>query len=287
MSNTAGPENRLDSWKEIAAYLKRGVRTVQRWERSSGLPVHRLELDRQGSVFAYKQELGAWWEDRQQTVAKADAAGVTGSSQTLVRHWVLWTGVSLTLALGSGILLARWLAPRRSAVAALDSIPLTSDLGSEIDPTFSPDGNEVAYAWDGPAQKKWDIYVKAIGSDLPLQVTKGPEPNVNPSWSPDGRSIAFVRFLDQPRKSLLIVMPPIGGQERILSEGMYFGPRPWSPDNRWIVAASPTGVEGPLALTAIGVSTGKNASADQADPRKLGRSGPCRGAGWQQYRVHP
>jgi hypothetical protein len=55
MATTAappGPEHRLDSWKEIAAYLKRGVRTVQRWERTSGLPVHRLELDRQGSVFA-------------------------------------------------------------------------------------------------------------------------------------------------------------------------------------------------------------------------------------------
>jgi len=51
-----GPEDRLDSWKEIAAYLKRGVRTVQRWERSSGLPVYRLELDRQSSVFAYKPE---------------------------------------------------------------------------------------------------------------------------------------------------------------------------------------------------------------------------------------
>jgi hypothetical protein len=58
----AGPEERLDSWKEIAAYLKRGVRTVQRWERSNGLPVHRLELDRQGSVFAYKPELDAFPE---------------------------------------------------------------------------------------------------------------------------------------------------------------------------------------------------------------------------------
>ena len=36
------PEGRLDSWKEIAAYLGRGIRTVQRWEREEGLPVHRL-----------------------------------------------------------------------------------------------------------------------------------------------------------------------------------------------------------------------------------------------------
>src|SRR3954447_8565546 len=55
-------DDRLDSWKEIAAYLKKGVRTVQRWEQSDGLPVRRLGQDRQGSVFAYKTELDAWWQ---------------------------------------------------------------------------------------------------------------------------------------------------------------------------------------------------------------------------------
>ncbi|MGH9312898.1 MAG: hypothetical protein ACRD1S_06830 [Vicinamibacterales bacterium] len=53
--------NRLDSWKEIAAYLKRDVSTVQRWEKKEGLPVHRLPHDKLGSVFAFKQELDIWW----------------------------------------------------------------------------------------------------------------------------------------------------------------------------------------------------------------------------------
>jgi adenylate cyclase len=53
---------RLDSWKEIAAYLRRGVRTVQRWEREQGLPVRRLRHDKLGSVYAYQPELDAWWE---------------------------------------------------------------------------------------------------------------------------------------------------------------------------------------------------------------------------------
>src|SRR5579871_967258 len=64
---SAGPDDRLDSWKEIATYLKRGVRTVQRWEHSAGLPVHRLNPDRPGSVFAYKSELDAWWSKRRQS----------------------------------------------------------------------------------------------------------------------------------------------------------------------------------------------------------------------------
>ena len=63
------PENRLDSWKAIAAYLGRGVRTVQRWEREEGLPVHRLAHEKRGSVYADKPEVDAWWESRRQTLA--------------------------------------------------------------------------------------------------------------------------------------------------------------------------------------------------------------------------
>ncbi|MFL6246223.1 MAG: tetratricopeptide repeat protein [Thermoanaerobaculia bacterium] len=51
---------RLDSWKEIAAYLHRSVRTVRRWERDEGLPVHRHMHQTLGSVYAEKSELDAW-----------------------------------------------------------------------------------------------------------------------------------------------------------------------------------------------------------------------------------
>jgi hypothetical protein len=57
--------SRLDSWKEIASYLRRDVTTVQRWEKKEGLPVHRHQHDRQGTVFAFADELDAWLERRQ------------------------------------------------------------------------------------------------------------------------------------------------------------------------------------------------------------------------------
>ena len=59
-NRTSRREDRLDSWKEIAVYLNRSVRTLYRWEKDEGLPVHRHQHKELGSVFAYKSELDAW-----------------------------------------------------------------------------------------------------------------------------------------------------------------------------------------------------------------------------------
>jgi TolB-like protein/Tfp pilus assembly protein PilF len=58
------PEDQLDSWKEIAAYLGRDVTTVQRWEKSEGMPVHRHVHDKRSSVYALSSELNAWRRSR-------------------------------------------------------------------------------------------------------------------------------------------------------------------------------------------------------------------------------
>lgn len=56
--------DRLESWKAIAQFLKRDVRTVQRWETSEGLPVYRHQHSKQGSIYAYKSEIDSWWKAR-------------------------------------------------------------------------------------------------------------------------------------------------------------------------------------------------------------------------------
>jgi len=56
--------DRLDSWKDIASYLGREVRTVQGWEKTEGLPIHRHQHARQGSVYAFKSELDVWRKRR-------------------------------------------------------------------------------------------------------------------------------------------------------------------------------------------------------------------------------
>jgi TolB-like protein/Tfp pilus assembly protein PilF len=58
-------EPRLESWGEIASYLRRDIRTVQRWEKDLGLPVRRLKIGKLGSVYAYRSELDKWYQERQ------------------------------------------------------------------------------------------------------------------------------------------------------------------------------------------------------------------------------
>ncbi|MCK7540084.1 MAG: hypothetical protein MZV63_58850 [Marinilabiliales bacterium] len=53
-------ENILTSWKEIAVYLDHDVRTCVRWEQRYGLPIHRLDRDSKGKVFAYKEQIDEW-----------------------------------------------------------------------------------------------------------------------------------------------------------------------------------------------------------------------------------
>ncbi len=65
----ANAADRLDSWKEIASYLRRDVRTVQRWEKKEALPVYRHQHDKLGSVYAFRPELDAWFSSRLQSTA--------------------------------------------------------------------------------------------------------------------------------------------------------------------------------------------------------------------------
>ena len=58
-------EPRLESWGEIATYLRRDIRTVQRWEHLYGLPVRRLVIGKMGQVYAFRSELDRWMKQRQ------------------------------------------------------------------------------------------------------------------------------------------------------------------------------------------------------------------------------
>src|SRR5215469_12258571 len=62
MALSSDPTSILNSWKEISSYLERGCRTVQRWEKNLGLPVHRLGTGPRAPVIAFKNEIDAWFK---------------------------------------------------------------------------------------------------------------------------------------------------------------------------------------------------------------------------------
>jgi TolB-like protein/Tfp pilus assembly protein PilF len=103
--NEAPDGDRLDSWKEIAAYLKRDVRTVHRWESEQGLPVRRHIHKKRATVYAYKAELEAWWNARQPHVAEEIVAAQAVRSPHFRR--ILALALSFCAVLGVGGYLAR------------------------------------------------------------------------------------------------------------------------------------------------------------------------------------
>lgn len=102
---------RLDSWKEIASYLGREVRTVQRWEKREGLPVHRHQHDKSGTVYAYKGEMDEWLNRRKPPDSAPPEAETRVSTRTLA--------IAASIFLFIGLLVVAYFVGRRSASSDL------------------------------------------------------------------------------------------------------------------------------------------------------------------------
>jgi DNA-binding winged helix-turn-helix (wHTH) protein len=151
---------------------------------------------------------------------------------------------------------------RRGPVLA--PVPLTTYLGSEISPAFSPDGQEVAFCWNGERQDNLDIYVTRIGAAT-RRLTQDARRDYSPAWSPDGKQVAFVRETGQGTAEIRVV-PADGGQERLLARiglgrGVVSGPPDrvlaWTRDPRWLVIADAESPAGPRALFLLSIENGQ------------------------------
>jgi Tol biopolymer transport system component/DNA-binding winged helix-turn-helix (wHTH) protein len=143
-------------------------------------------------------------------------------------------------------------------------MPLTSFQGAERFPSFSPDGTQVAFTWDGERQDNFDIYTRPVGREAPFRLTNDPSVDWSPAWSPDGRWISFLRFLPD-RKAGVFLTTPLSRAERQLAEIAspwrrlgFFGPHlTWSPDSKWIVTADQSSPDAPYGLVLVSVETGE------------------------------
>ncbi|HEY1422791.1 MAG TPA: tetratricopeptide repeat protein [Candidatus Acidoferrum sp.] len=129
---------RLESWKEIAAYLGRDVTTVRRWERREGLPVHRLLHSKLGSIYAYTGELDNWRNGRASSPAtEASDESPIPSAVRVGVYWRRWAALgALVFLLAAGL---TWLSLGRTArqpasasagIRALAVLPLANFSGN-------------------------------------------------------------------------------------------------------------------------------------------------------------
>ena len=102
--------------------------------------------------------------------------------------------------------------------AHVRTVPITSYRGLEVDPSLSPDGNHLAFAWEGESGDNLDIYVRLVDGETPVQLTKHRGAERAPVWSPDGRRIAFLREVGGGRSAVVVVPALPGGAERHLTE---------------------------------------------------------------------
>lgn len=143
-----------------------------------------------------------------------------------------------------------------------DPAPLTTSGGIVRNPSFSPDGSQVVFAWNGPRQENFNLYVKLIGSNDLLRLTNGTADEGSPAWSPDGKRIAFARSLGNG-KSTIMLISPLGGSERKLTEISVADVSPeghsllaWTPDGRYLaVPDSAPGAPDRYQLYLVSVDT--------------------------------
>jgi Tol biopolymer transport system component len=189
-------EGRLDSWKEIAAYLGRGTRTVQRWEREEGLPVHRLAHEKRGSVYARREELAAWWESRRLTLAAPAASEPVDAPVAPRLERVTWTTA-----------LTSW-------------------------PALSSDARLIAYVSDaGQDATTPQIWIQQIGGAA-MRLTNGEREYSHLSFSPDDTRIVFTASDDGGPN--VYEVPALGGEPRLLQRGASRGTI--SPDGLWLAS---------------------------------------------------
>lgn len=135
-----------------------------------------------------------------------------------------------------------------------------SYLGQQYAPVFSPDGQQIAFVWNGEKQDNYDIYVKVIGTQKLRRITTDSAIDYSPAFSPDGRWIAFCRG-NEVVGGTLVIVPTLGGQERIIRK-LHTVASPtdrvisWASDGRWLLVTAGINSDEDRVLFLVNPQTG-------------------------------
>ncbi|MBX3277318.1 MAG: PD40 domain-containing protein [Acidobacteria bacterium] len=196
-----------------------------------------------------------------QPTAPLPVSGPTPIANT--RRWTAWSGwiVAAVLLIAGSVYFATRFRPPPVAPRVT---PFTSAPGHKSSPVFSPDGNQLAFVWDGGGEEGPGVYVQLIDAGTPLRLASlGGAQESNLAWSPDGRHIAFVR--GRPRSGIeerdaqheggIFIVPALGGPERRLTD--LKGSFDWSPDGATMAVAVGESPQTPISIHILTIETGE------------------------------
>ena len=176
----------------------------------------------------------------------------------------------LVLSLAVMISVAALSSWRRPAAQAktdnFEILPFSTEVGQQFSPAISPDGTRIAFVWNGDGTH-YNVYIKPVSGGAPYRFTNDETPDLHPSWSPDGRTIALLH--QSPSETDLVLKALDGGAERILrrlqdplslwsSVNPYSGCQSpsWTPDGSQIVLTDSLGSTKGFGLVSISTTTG-------------------------------
>jgi len=145
---------------------------------------------------------------------------------------------------------------RSNVILASKIAPFSGLPGRENSPAFSPDGNQMVFSWDGGIENgNFDVYVKLIGAGDPVRLTNSETDEINPTFSPDGKSIAFVRTF--PTHNEIILISALGGAERKIYDRASYASVSFSPDGNFLAAAELDSASKEAGIFTINLQTGE------------------------------
>jgi eukaryotic-like serine/threonine-protein kinase len=184
---------------------------------------------------------------------------IIGKKPFAIRRWV-WLALATAVTFGlAWVYIPR--GPSQPTLPPMKVAPLTSLLGFELNPSFSPDGNFIAFCWGGEKDDNIDVYIQRIGSsDPPFRFTTDPAADINPVWSPDGAYIAFSRVKSDTEKAGYIKPYPGGPERKIYTPTIKAGwggqkQIDWSPDGKFLVSPDRLSPDGPYQIILISPDT--------------------------------
>lgn len=254
MSEVPVVTERLDSWKEIASYMGRTVRTVIRWEQEGGLPVHRVPVGQRPAVFAYPREIDEWLQRGSHGNGEYRASVIAEEIETVAvavpsddraqsnRIWLReharalgWaTAVGVFLAVG-GFAVHSLTTPRQIQFTSIAQ--LTSDGTSKVGLVASGEHLYFGEKRDG----RVDLSEVSV-SGGPVRSIPTPFINATPEdISPDGKQLLVLDREGQEEERALWIVPTADGEPRRVGN-IFCHSAAWSPDGQRIAYATGRGV---------------------------------------------